>query len=110
MRVLYIEGVAIDGGPEPCVAHPRGWRRSVGGGRVGWAIEPRNFRESGVPTPSKPAEGHVAGSVIASSRWTLRGQRTWARTNLSMRENREVPWSPVLLGRAARGTPTAVSP
>ena len=59
---------------------------------------------------SKPAEGHVAGSGIASSRRTLRGQRTWARTNLSMRENREVPWSPVLLGRAARGTPTAVSP
>jgi hypothetical protein len=50
----------------------------------------------GVPTSSNQAEGHVAGGVIASRRWTLRGRRTLARTTSSMRENREIPRSPVL--------------
>jgi hypothetical protein len=45
---------------------------------------------------SNEAEGHVRGGVIASRRGTLRGQRTWARTEVSMRENREVPWLPVV--------------
>jgi len=36
-----------------------------------------------------------AAAFIASRRGTLRGQRAWARTEVSMRENREVPWSPV---------------
>jgi len=48
----------------------------------------------GVPTLSQEAEGHVCGGAIASRRGTLRGQRAWARTEISMRENREVPWSP----------------
>jgi hypothetical protein len=105
MRVLYIEGVAIHGGPEPCVVGSRGSGRSVGRGRVGWVIEPRKFPEFGVPTPSKAAEGHVGGSVSASSRRTPRGQRAWARTKISMRENREIPRSPVRWsGRAVRGT------
>jgi hypothetical protein len=43
MRVLYIEGVAIHGGPESCVGRPRGRRRSVDRGRVGGVIEPRNY-------------------------------------------------------------------
>jgi hypothetical protein len=49
----------------------------------------------GVPTPSLKAEGHVAGGVCASRRGTPRGRRTWARTKISMRENREIPRSPV---------------
>src|SRR5579863_6451177 len=46
MEELYIEGVAIHGGPEPCA----GVREDVGeasvGVRVGWAIEPRNWLQS----------------------------------------------------------------
>ena len=41
------------------------------------------------------AEGHVAGGAIASRQGTPRGRRTQARTTSSMRENREVPRSPV---------------
>src|SRR5215217_7500138 len=66
MRVLYVEGVAIHGGPEPCVGRPRGRRRSVGRGRAGWAIEPRN-QWFGVPTLSQQAEGHVAGGAMRES-------------------------------------------
>ena len=104
MRVLCIEGVAIHDGPEPCVGRSRERRRSVGRGRAGWAIEPRN-QWFGVPTLSQQAEGNIAGGVIASRRGTPRGRRTWACTEISMRENREVPRSPVRrLGRVARGT------
>src|SRR5437660_11830083 len=62
MRVLYIEGVAIHGGPEPCVGRSRGRRRSVGRGRAGWAIEPRN-QGFGVPTLFRRAEGNIVGGA-----------------------------------------------
>ena len=58
-----------------------------------WSREILEFR---VPTSSNDAEGHVCGGVIASRRGTLRGQRAWARTEVSMRENREVPRSPAV--------------
>ena len=44
-------------------------------------------------------------ALCASRRGTPRGRRTWACTEISMRENREIPGSPVRrLGRVARGT------
>jgi hypothetical protein len=46
------------------------------------------------------AEGNTAGGVFASRRRALRGRRSQARTTSSMRENREVPWSPVGVGDA----------
>ena len=49
----------------------------------------------GVPTLSIEAEGNTAGGDLASRLWALRGRRTQARTTSSMRENREIPWSPV---------------
>jgi hypothetical protein len=82
MRELYIEGLAIHGGPESCVSDPRGRGEALTGVRVGWAIEPRNG-QIGMPTPSTEAEGHVAGGAIASRRGIPRGQRTWARTESS---------------------------
>src|SRR5919109_1631808 len=45
MRVLYIEGGAIHGGPESCVGVPVRAQRSVDRGRVGGVIEPRNLIE-----------------------------------------------------------------
>ena len=50
----------------------------------------------GVPTFSPSAEGNTANGVFASRWWTLRGQRSQARTQISMRENREIPRSPVV--------------
>jgi hypothetical protein len=94
MRVLYVEGVAIHDGPEPCVAvREGGGEASVGVVRAGLLSRemPRRF---GVPTSSLKAEGHIPGDAIASRRGTPRGRRTRARTKLSMRENREVPCSP----------------
>ena len=76
-RELYIEGVAIHGGPESCAGVREGVGEALIGVRVGWAIEPRNQR-SGVPTPYNWAEGDIVGRVSASGRRTPRGLRTCA--------------------------------
>ena len=87
-KVSHIEGVANHDGRESCVGVCKGVRRSVDSGGAGGAIEPRN-EQTGVPTRSKDAEGNTAAGAIASRRRTPRGHRTQARTEISMRENRE---------------------
>ena len=72
-RELYIEGVAIHGGPESGAGVREGVGEALIGVRVGRAMEPRNQR-SGVPTPLGKAEGNIGGRVIASGRRTPRGQ------------------------------------
>jgi hypothetical protein len=52
MEELYVEGLAIHGGPESCVDVPRGRGEALTGVRAGRAIEPRNH-EFGVPTLSQ---------------------------------------------------------
>ena len=94
MEVLYIEGVAIHGGPESCVGVPRGRSEALTGVRAGWVIEPRKGLVGGADAlaiggrPDRgrryrelPADPARSGSVC------MRG--------VSGRENRELPWSPV---------------
>jgi hypothetical protein len=111
MRELYIEGVAIRGGPESCVGVREGAGEALTG-VVRAGLLSREMLGSGVPTPSNQAEGNIAGGVIASRRGTPRGQRTWARIEISMRENREVPRSPDLgvEGSGREGKAEAVIP
>src|SRR5712691_12719749 len=112
MRTLYIEGVAIRGGPESCVGVCEGVGEALAGVRVGWAMEPRNQR-SGVPTPYNWAEGNIAGRVFASGQRTLRGLRTWAcAESPCARTGRPdgCPFAACRRGRAAWGRPVAVSP
>jgi hypothetical protein len=106
MRTPDTEGVAIHGGPESCVGDPRGAQRSVDRGTCRPAIEPRN-NSFGVPTSSHEAEGHTAGGASAS-RWVGPARsENLCMYGVLMRENREIPRSPVQLitGRAAQGTP-----
>ena len=66
----------------------------------------REINEFGVPTPSNRSEGNIAGGAMRESP----GDPAWSENlcmyGISMRENREVPRSPVRLmaGRAAQGT------
>jgi hypothetical protein len=79
MKTLYVEGVAIHDGPESCVVFRKEGGEALTGVRTGQSLS-REIMEFGVPTLSKQAEGHIGGSVIASCRRTLRGQRNCACT------------------------------
>ena len=106
MEELYVEGVAIHGGPEPCVGVREGTGEASGWARAGRAIEPRNHRVRGADA--------VYGSGRQHRRWRYReapSDPAWSKNQgmygTSMRENREIlrlP-APLINGRDAQGTP-----
>jgi len=100
MEILHIEGLAIYGGPEPCVGRSRGRRRSVGRGRAGRSIEPRNRKEV------RGADAlHLSGRPRRRQRYRellgnpARSEKPGMHETFHA-ENREPPWSPVLAGDA----------
>jgi hypothetical protein len=105
MRELYIEGVAIHGGPESCVGVCEDAGEALTGVRVGWAMEPRNH-SFGVPTSSHEAEGHIVNSVSASCWGTPRGLRTCAcaESPCARTGRSHARPSQLITGRAAQGT------
>ncbi len=106
MEEPYTEGLATHGDPESCVGVREGAGEALTGVRVGRAIEPRNHG-FGVPTQWTYAEGNTAGSARRElSAGPARSENLRMR-GTSMRENREVPCSPVaVIGRrAAQGRP-----
>ncbi len=126
MRTLYIEGVAIHGGPESCVGDPVRAQRSVDRGRAGGAIEPRNPNEFRVPTLFSRAEGNTAGDVMCEPLTDpARSENPGTHDELHAREPGDLVvarqwvmmprpgwfagWQ-ISAGRAARGTPVAVIP
>jgi hypothetical protein len=66
----------------------------------------REIREIGVPTLLSNAEGNIAGGAIRESPVDPARSENLCMYGISMRENREVPRSPVrwMAGRAAQGT------
>ena len=104
MRELYVEGVAIHGDPESCVDDPQGRGEALTGARAGRAIEPRNCR-FGVPTLSELRKATLLVTLCESSVDPARSENH-GMYGTSMRENREVPYSPVraITGRDAQGT------
>src|SRR5918995_6995160 len=77
MRELYVEGVAIHDGPEPCVGVREGAGEASVGVHVGRAIEPRKNLDSGADA-FRSVEGNTDGSAIASCRRAPRGRRSRA--------------------------------
>jgi RNA-directed DNA polymerase len=100
MRELYIEGVATHGGPESCVGVREGTGEALTGVRAGWAIEPRNDNWFGVPTSSRQAEGNIVGGVTREPSADPARSENLCTYGISMFENREVPWPPVLVDDA----------
>ena len=106
MEELCIEGLATHGDPESCAVAREGGGEALTGARAGQAIEPRNHRVRGADA--------VYGSGRQHRQWCYREplvgparSETLCMYGTSMRENREVPRSPVRLitGRAAQGRP-----
>jgi hypothetical protein len=105
MKELYIEGLATHDGPELCVGDPRGRSEALAGVRAGRAIEPRNDLIRGAHVLSI-AEGNIARGAIRELLVDPAWSENHGMCGNSMRENREVPCSPVSLitRRAVQGT------
>jgi hypothetical protein len=120
MRELYNEDLASHVGPESCVGDPRGRSEALTGGVRAGLLSRETTSDFRVPTSSPWRKARSLAALCASRWWTLRGQRSQARTTSSMHENREMSWSPagclvmprpgwfagwqISAGRAARGT------
>ena len=106
MEESYTEGVAIHGGPELCVGDPQGRSEALVGVRAGRAIEPRNASSFGVPTLLVVRKATPLAASSQAVEGPARSENQGMYGN-SMRENREIPRSPVRLisGQAAQGTP-----
>ena len=89
MREPYIEDLASHGGPESCVGDPRGRSEALTGVHAGRLLSLENSIVQGADAVVG-AEGNIAGGVIASRRWALRGRRTRARVRSLHAENREI--------------------
>ena len=63
----------------------------------------REIKEFGVPTPLNRSEGNIAGGAIRESPGDPARSENLCMYGISMRENREIPHSPVLDGGAGRG-------
>jgi hypothetical protein len=105
MRELYVEGVAIHDGPEPCVGVREGADEALAGVHVGRAIEPRNdqFGALTLLVERKATPRAALCELSAGPAWS----KNPCMRGISMRENREVPCSPVgsITGRAAQRRP-----
>jgi hypothetical protein len=105
MRALHIEGLANHDGSESCVGVREDDGEALTGVRVGRAIEPRNH-QSGVPTPSPWRKATPMAALSQAAEGPARSKNLCMH-GVSVRENREVPRSPVrlIVGWAAQGRP-----
>ena len=94
MRELYIEGVATHGGPESCVGVREGGGEALTGARAGWAIEPRNHRIRGADAVQLGGRQHRRRRYRELPADPARSENL-CMYGISMRENREIPRSPV---------------
>ena len=90
MKELYIEGVATHGGPESCVGVREGAGEALAGVRAGWAMEPRNDNQFGVPTSSRQAEGNIAGGAMREPSADPARSENLCTHGTSVSENREI--------------------
>jgi len=106
MEELYIEGLANHDDREPCVGAREGAGEASVAARAGQAIEPRNNRVRGADAVYGSGRQHCQWRYRESLVGPARSE-TLCMYGTSMRENREVPRSPVTMitGRAAQGRP-----
>jgi hypothetical protein len=93
MEVLYIEGLAIHGGPESCIVAREGGGEALTGVHVGRAIEPRKNLSSGCRRCQIGGRQHRRQRYRELLSGPARSKNPCMR-GVSMRENREIPCSP----------------
>ncbi len=101
MKEPYIEGVATRDGPESCVGFREGVGEALTRVRIGWDIEPRNHIDRGADAVHTGGKPHRLARYRKFQTGPARS-KTLRMCGTSMRENREIPGSPVLDGEAGR--------
>jgi hypothetical protein len=104
MRTPNIEGLANHDGPESCAVTREGGGEALTGVRAGQAIEPRNQGNRGADAVSISGRQHRQWRYRESLVGPARSE-TLCMYGVLLRENREIPGSPVrvISGRAAQG-------
>lgn len=90
------QGLATRGGPESCVGVREGVGEALAGVLVGWAIDPRNQWHRGADAVMKCGRQHRRQRFRELSSDPARSKTPGMRGS-SVRENREVLWSPVIV-------------
>jgi hypothetical protein len=105
MEELYVEGLANHDGREPCAGAREGTGEASVAVRAGRVIEPRNHRVRGADAVCEAGRQHCQQRYRELLVGPARSE-ILCMYGTSMRENREIPRSPVRLvtGRAAQGT------
>jgi hypothetical protein len=107
MKEPYVQGVAIQGGPESCAGPRKEAGEALTGVRAGRVLS-REITQFRAPTLLAEAEGNTSGGVIASRRMALRGRRPLARADSSCaRTGRSASCPQRMVLRAASGRPEA---
>ncbi len=101
MEEPYIEGVATHDVPESCAGSREGVGEALTGARTGWDIEPRNPIDRGADAVHSGGRPHSLARYRKLQADPARS-KTLCMCGTSMRENREIPGSPVLDGEAGR--------
>jgi hypothetical protein len=106
MRTLYIKGIATHVGPESCTVVRKDGGEALTGVHVGGAIEPRKNFSSGCRRCQICGRQHRRQRYRELPPGPARSKNPCMR-GISMRENREIPCSPVWLiaGQAAQERP-----
>jgi hypothetical protein len=109
--VLYGEGLATHTDPESCAGSRKGAGEALTGAHAGRAIEPRKHLLLGADAviasgrqhdPAQECE-HGIGLARSKNSGSREGDGRGCMRGISMRENREVPCSPVADGATGRG-------
>ena len=96
MRTLYIEDLASHDDPESCAVAREGVGEALVGVLVGRAIDPRNQWHRGADAVMKRGRQHRRQCYRELLMDPARSKTPGMRGS-SVRENREVPWSPVVV-------------
>ena len=94
MKELCVEGLATHGGPESCGRPARARAEALTGVRAGRVLSREKLINSRVPTPSQCGRQHRPLATYRERRRDPARSENPSMRGTTMRENREIPWTP----------------